>query len=863
MPLQTDKHYLDGTAAKEETLAGEAPGPLPEEQIKCYLQEELAANWEPAYKKIRSNPCLMELTGHPQLFRMLVTVLRDIKKYRRETSAARVYEVYIQRWLESREEAAGASIKKIELEALLEEMAYDSWGEKKEAVSPERFFPGGPAAAMTILDSVPFLSSPAPGHYTFSHPSFQEFFVAGKLKKALGEKDYSLLDLHRVSPHMVFFLRHLADNDRKLVQAASSILGEPYRQNISENALILFYYIIMAGSLKSSPCSFSTGAKISAGEYENLRKKLKKRLPRRLNLHSAMLNQINLPGMVFKNADFTGANLENSNLVNSFFHEVVFKKTRLTSGDFSHSHFKQVRFEMSRGYECRFRNCRFEDCSFLKSGFNMSDFMGAQFSGCTIEDNDFTGAGFLHSNIDLTHHQRNWFFGIGKPDTDLSHLTPYLKLGEKYPLDSVVIGPDNRFIVSGGEGETVRVWDLAGGRLIKTFKGPSDFVSTVFVSSDNRWVISAGADHILRVWGINRGQLIQSFEGHRERINTVTVSRDNRYIVSGSSDQTVKMWDISEGKLLRTFEGHKGRISSVAASSDLQLIVSGSDDRSVKIWDANAGSLVKTLVGHGDFVTSVALSPDHRLLVSGSDDRTAKLWDVESGGLIRTFEGHDDFVTSVAFSPDSRRILSISEDNTVKIWKISNGTLEKTIRGHKAPLRSKPDRTGMPPQTSEQTVTQRRDSGEESVDNILEIASNNLLKLLEGKNDYIGPVSFDQHQARKKSGSQGVRFWEISSDSLIKTFLRHSHWISSVSISQDNRYLAAICPDNTLKLWDIENGEAIYSIALLPGDGTILFKNNRFYAQENALQWLYYTDGLASYPASHLPELCGGTAPPA
>lgn len=77
-------------------------------------------------------------------------------------------------------------------------------------------------------------------------------------------------------------------------------------------------------------------------------------------------------------------------------------------------------------------------------------------------------------------------------------------------------------------------------------------------------------------------------------------------------------------------------------------------------------------------------------------------------------------------------------------------------------------------------------------------------------------------------------------------------------LSAYNRTIVSGSSDNTIKVWDVETGKLIYSITLLPANNAIALhkKDNTFVpSPDTALQYLYYTDGLAQYPASDLPEL--------
>jgi WD40 repeat protein len=59
---------------------------------------------------------------------------------------------------------------------------------------------------------------------------------------------------------------------------------------------------------------------------------------------------------------------------------------------------------------------------------------------------------------------------------------------------AVAVGPGNQHIVSASSDQTVRVWDLRSGRLVRTLEGHSWSAPAVAVavSPDNQHIVSAG-----------------------------------------------------------------------------------------------------------------------------------------------------------------------------------------------------------------------------------------------------------------------------------------------------------------------------------------------------------------------------------
>ncbi len=73
--------------------------------------------------------------------------------------------------------------------------------------------------------------------------------------------------------------------------------------------------------------------------------------------------------------------------------------------------------------------------------------------------------------------------------------------GHKQIVDSVAISPDGQTLVSGSYDETIKVWELSTGKLIRTLTGHADAVWSVAISPDGQSLVSGSQDKTIKVWG--------------------------------------------------------------------------------------------------------------------------------------------------------------------------------------------------------------------------------------------------------------------------------------------------------------------------------------------------------------------------
>jgi WD40 repeat protein len=107
---------------------------------------------------------------------------------------------------------------------------------------------------------------------------------------------------------------------------------------------------------------------------------------------------------------------------------------------------------------------------------------------------------------------------------------------------SVAYSPDGRYVATGSDDGTVKVWESSSGRRVADCTGHTNWVTSVAYSPDGRYMASGSRDGTLKVWESSSGRLVADCAGHTHRVTSVAYSPDGRYVVSGSSDRTLRLW---------------------------------------------------------------------------------------------------------------------------------------------------------------------------------------------------------------------------------------------------------------------------------------------------------------------------------
>ena len=111
-------------------------------------------------------------------------------------------------------------------------------------------------------------------------------------------------------------------------------------------------------------------------------------------------------------------------------------------------------------------------------------------------------------------------------------------------------------------------------------------IRTGAFSKDGRLLATGSSDQSIKVWDVATGRNVFTFRGHEDGVCPVVFSPDGTRLASGSADQTIKIWDMQTRQQVLTLKARTGAVLSVALNAERGLLVSGSDDRIVRIFEA-------------------------------------------------------------------------------------------------------------------------------------------------------------------------------------------------------------------------------------------------------------------------------------
>ncbi|XP_028765047.1 protein ROOT INITIATION DEFECTIVE 3 [Neltuma alba] len=238
-----------------------------------------------------------------------------------------------------------------------------------------------------------------------------------------------------------------------------------------------------------------------------------------------------------------------------------------------------------------------------------------------------------------------------------------------YPLEE--IGPlactkDGTYLAGGALSGNAYLWDVTGGKLLKTWRACSKTLNCLLFSDDDSLLISSSDDGMICVWSLislldlegtgSLPSLLHSLSGHESTITGLLTTSGNYFsvLVSSSLDGTCKVWDFITGRLVQTHVHHLA-ITSIFLYQGEGLLFSGSAnghiigrkldvDLEEELFSIASDQLLE-LKGHSGAIT--ALTSGQAGLISASEDNTICIWDVISWTVIRRINVEKGKITNM------------------------------------------------------------------------------------------------------------------------------------------------------------------------------------------------------------------------
>lgn len=359
---------------------------------------------------------------------------------------------------------------------------------------------------------------------------------------------------------------------------------------------------------------------------------------------------------------------------------------------------------------------------------------------------------------------------------------------------------------------------------VATLKGHSDWVYSVAFSSDGKYVVTGSFDSTLKLWETATGKEIKTFggaAGHQKQVLTVAVSPDGLSIASGSADNTLKIWDVPSLTPLRSLT-QADSVNAVALSPDGSKLAVASKDGTVQVWNpADFKKPLLVLTGHGGSVTGVAFSANGQFLASSGADKTVRFWNAANGQLIAAIGAHTASANAVLFNPNNTAAYSVGDDGLLKFWQVPPPG-PRPLPAHSGAV------TCLSLSGDGNTLLS---GGADKAVRITQLAAAKEIRVFTGATGNITSVALSSKADVVAAGTSDSRllFWNANDGKPISQLTAHAGSVTGVSWHPQTSQVLTVGSDGLLKLWALpaparvlSHPEAVLA-ATISTDGKRLF----------------------------------------
>ncbi|KAI1117216.1 WD40-repeat-containing domain protein [Nemania sp. NC0429] len=211
--------------------------------------------------------------------------------------------------------------------------------------------------------------------------------------------------------------------------------------------------------------------------------------------------------------------------------------------------------------------------------------------------------------------------------------------------------------------------DSIAPQLLRTVRPHTTPVVVLAVDRTSTLLATGGTDGSIKVWDIRGGYVTHTFRGPSVLVSALLFFE----LATSLKDQPGQNGtrESDKQKRRRSKTAHEEGEQDVPATARFRL-ASGAQDGKVRVWDLHKRSVVANLDSHVSDVQGLDYSPTQNVLVTASRDKTIRWWDTKSWKprkVIPCFE----LVEAVGFIGEGQLTYTVGSNGCLRIWQTDTG----------------------------------------------------------------------------------------------------------------------------------------------------------------------------------------------
>lgn len=421
---------------------------------------------------------------------------------------------------------------------------------------------------------------------------------------------------------------------------------------------------------------------------------------------------------------------------------------------------------------------------------------------------------------DLKVHQR--FVERALPDGAVRR---ELELPPSRRLPNTALSPDGHWLAVALDDASIAVWDLQTNGLRHRLEGHRLEPGWVLViyglrfSADGRRLLTTGADKTARLWSVAEGRLLTTFTGHGDVVSSAEFFRGDEEVVTASRDGTLRFWSTQDGRELTRLRGAGGEVGGLVATEDGTAIHTLDGSGLVRTWGREPSQTVMAVQPLPDGHVWAELLPGTRHWWSCSAEMDWTLGSTEPAAAPKRFpEQNAANLRARSYCPTTDTLANYQRNGTLHLTHGNGGPRRELIGGPPtgiATTRFSPGGRWVAVGTGSALFFR---PGETNQIHVWNVADGTRRHHFDGPPEILC-FSPDERTLVGADSAGHIQLWDLEGGPS-RTLAGHPGQVPALGFSPDGRQLASGCAQGGARVWDSATGALLADLPV-PGAGVL------------------------------------------